>query len=239
MRQYLLPKVTCKCTGEIAQGKVFCAYCGRDRKFGIKKWEYLLGGLFLIILIPVSIVGGNMTINTIKPFLESPSQSLVQILPPTAFPSPSKSVESYPTTPTTMPRPTDIISTSIPVQNACSEITITMTDTPKGDILHIERCSDGWKHDTPPIAKGVYELSPNNKFLIYCTNDGDVFAFKIGNSSFTFIENIRKKMPIFRKNDDLSLRINIILGENQYWAKITDLISGQNTTIKIPLKISK
>lgn len=237
-------KKTCNyCTNERDLEKPFCNYCGRDQFLGIKKWEYLFGVLSLMIIIPIATMSVNLAIKYIKSVPSSPTQAVVQFLPTIFSPSP-QNFESYTSTPvssTPTPTliPTEIISTSVPIPTVCPEITITITDTPKGDILHIERCSDGWKYDTSPIAKGAYGLAPNNKFIIYCTNTGDVYAVKIGDPNFKFIETIRKRMPIFHKNDDVSLIITFILGENQYWAKIADQISRQNTTVKIPLKISQ
>jgi hypothetical protein len=119
----------------------------------------------------------------------------------------------------------------------CSDVTVTVSDTSKGDILHIEGCPN-WTYDSPPLAKGEYALSPNGKFLVYCTNNGDLYTIRFGESSPRFIENLRKKMIVFR-NGDVSLIITIYEGENQYFANIMDQYSGQNVNVKIPLSVSQ
>jgi hypothetical protein len=66
---------------------------------------------------------------------------------------------------------------------ACPGIVISVTDTKKGDILHILRCEDGFEYDLGPLAKGVYAVGPNDNFLVYVTIDGFVYASRIGDSS--------------------------------------------------------
>lgn len=75
-----------------------------------------------------------------------------------------------------------IVPTSTPTQQwlACPGIVVKVTDTKKGDILHILRCEDGLEYDLGPLAKGVYAVGPNDKFLVYVTVDGFVYASRIG-----------------------------------------------------------
>jgi hypothetical protein len=48
IREVIFPKTSCRyCSNEISLGGIYCAYCGRDRFFGVKKWEYLFGGTSL------------------------------------------------------------------------------------------------------------------------------------------------------------------------------------------------
>jgi len=88
---------------------------------------------------------------------------------------------------TPMPSPTTTLlfaPTVTPTQQwlACPGIVITVTDTKKGDKLHILRCEDGVEYDLGPLAKGVYAVGPNDKFLVYVTVDGFIYASKIGES---------------------------------------------------------
>ncbi len=71
-------------------------------------------------------------------------------------------------------------ATSTQQWQACPGIVITVTDTKKGDILHILRCEDGFEYDLGPLAKGVFAVGPNNNFLVYVTIDGYIFAARIG-----------------------------------------------------------
>ena len=87
--------------------------------------------------------------------------------------------------------------------------------------------------NSPPIANGMYQLDPNNHFLVYCTFDGYVYATKIGDPTIRFLENITQEMPIFRQNDnELSLGMTFLPGETQYWVTITDQTSGQSNMVR-------
>jgi len=49
-------------------------------------------------------------------------------------------------------------------------------------MLHVLRCEDGLEYDLGPLAKGFYAVGPNDKFLVYVTIDGFVYASRIGDS---------------------------------------------------------
>jgi len=110
-------------------------------------------------------------------------------------------------------------------------------NTQKGDVLTVI-CSDGIEYDLPPVAKGAYAIAPNEKFLVYCTNYGYVYAVRAGSSTFTSVMNIKNKMGVFRMGETPSLSVSILAGDNQYWARIYDRITGQSYSVKIPAKIS-
>jgi hypothetical protein len=95
---------------------------------------------------------------------------------PTPTPVPSATFTPSPI-PTLFFAPT---ATSTQQWLACPGIVVTLTDTKKGDMLHILRCEDGLEYDLGPLAKGVYAVGPNDKFLVYVTIDGFIYASKIG-----------------------------------------------------------
>jgi len=74
--------------------------------------------------------------------------------------------------------------TATPTQQwqSCPGIVINVTDTDNGDMIHILRCEDGLEHDLGPLAKGFYAVGPNDKFLIYVTQGGQVYGARIGQS---------------------------------------------------------
>ncbi len=236
MIKILLEDTKCSCENQIPRGKWFCPVCGRSRYIGVKKWEYILGGLFLIIVFCTFATGVNIAIGATQSFLAAPTPISFQIPTQTNLSPSPQSTYSLPSTQS--PPPTELIPISSPVPTTCPEITITLLDTPKGDILHVERCLDGWKFDSPPFAKGEYSLAPNENFLIYCTNVGDLYAIRFRDSKTISLENLRKEMPVFHTGD-VSLSIFIYQGENQFFARITDRISGQNVDVKIPLSVSQ
>lgn len=131
----------------------------------------------------------------------------------------------------------NITPTAIANQAPCTNVTITVTDTNNGDIIHIQ-CSN-WVYDTPLLAKGVYAVDPDNKFFVYCSNSGDVYMMRIGDTSLSSIENIQKKMPAFQTGY-VSLSLSIIEDStHHHFVKILDQNSGQDTTVKVPLSFSR
>jgi hypothetical protein len=95
----------------------------------------------------------------------------------TLTPTPSATFTPSPTTTLFV-----IVPTLTPTQQwlACPGIVVSVTDTKKGDILHILRCEDGFEYDLGPLAKGVYAIGPNDKFLVYVTIDGFIYGARIG-----------------------------------------------------------
>ena len=96
-----------------------------------------------------------------------------------------------------------IVPTLTPTQQwlACPGIVVSVTDTKKGDMLHILRCEDGLEYDLGPLPKGVYAVGPNDKFLVYVTIDGIVYASEIGDPYLYSLYNLRNEhiFTVFNK----------------------------------------
>jgi len=118
---------------------------------------------------------------------------------------------------TPMPSPTTTLlfaPTVTPTQQwlACPGIVITVTDTKKGDKLHILRCEDGVEYDLGPLAKGVYAVGPNDKFLVYVTADGFIYASKIGESYLYNLFDLAHEhiYTVFNKKVDPDFKISFV-----------------------------
>jgi hypothetical protein len=119
----------------------------------------------------------------------------------------------------------------------CTNVNVTVTDTNKGDIIHLE-CAN-WSYDTPYLAKGVYDIDPYNKFFVYCSNSGDVYMMKIGDSSLSLIQNIQDQMSAFQTGY-VSLELSFIEdGNHHHTVKVIDRNSGQDATVKVPVTFSR
>ena len=92
--------------------------------------------------------------------------------------------------------PPTATATKIP-WTSCPGIVITASDTSKGDMLHVLRCSDGFEYDVGPLTKGAYAVSPDDKYLVYCDISGILYAAKIGNSTLTVIQKVNKDFYTF------------------------------------------
>ena len=123
------------------------------------------------------------------------------------------------------------------VQPSCSNITVTVTDTSGGEVLHIKQCSK-WTYDTPPLAKGVYAVDPHNKFIVYCTTRGEVYVIKVGVSEIVFIESLKDKLSAF-KVGDVSIKIGFYEEDIHHYAIVKDQISGQEAYVKVPPSVAK
>src|SRR5688572_14955529 len=78
--------------------------------------------------------------------------------------------------------PPTATQTKIP-WTSCPGIVITVEDTPEGDFLQVLRCEDGLEYEIGPLTKGVYAVSPNDQYLVYCDLNGMVYAARIGSRS--------------------------------------------------------
>ena len=118
---------------------------------------------------------------------------------PTSTLTPTPSATFTPSPTTTL----FVVPTLTPTQQwlACPGIVVTVTDTKKGDMLHILRCEDGLEYDLGPLAKGVYAVGPNDKFLVYVTIDGIIYASKIGDPYLYNLYNLRNEhiFTVFNK----------------------------------------
>lgn len=93
------------------------------------------------------------------------------------------------TLPTAMPAlPADLSATELPA----AKVTITKEQSDKGDFLNVAGGGDNFNYKIGPLAEGVYAVGPNNKFLVYVTNDGTIFATKNGDPELYEIGRIKK-----------------------------------------------
>jgi len=116
-----------------------------------------------------------------------------------------------------------LAATATPTQqwSACPGIVVTLTDTDAGDMLHILRCEDGLEYDLGPLAKGVYAVGPNDKFLVYVTIDGFVHASKIGDPYLYRLYDLAREhiFTVFNKSVAPDFKISFV-GETPYFKLI-------------------
>jgi hypothetical protein len=142
---------------------------------------------------------------------------MIETNTPPPLPMPTKQ-ETFPYVPTVPPAtatiPVVIIGTFTPTLIP-STVTVNIENTPKGDYLNISRSSDNLKYRLGPIASGAYAIGPNDNFLIYCTNSGDVYAAKLGAQYLTLIGDVRKFSAI-QRNAPPNFQLVIFLNNNRY-----------------------
>ena len=135
--------------------------------------------------------------------------------------------------PTSTPAPTD---TPAPAQPDCSTgVILTTRDTTKGEYLEV--CANGSTYEIGPLAKGAYAVGPNNKFFVYCANNGLVYAVRVGDTKLQPIGDVKDFSAIIR-NDVPLFEIEFI-GAGPYKVTIRETNYKQNSTFTIPRSISE
>ena len=123
--------------------------------------------------------------------------------------------------------------------SSCPGIVITVTDTADGDFLHVLRCADGLEYDLGPLTKGAYAVGPNDKFLVYCGNNGIVYAAKIGDRTLRRLADIRHEgvFSFFAKNVPPIFKLSFI-SENPYKLEVLEYNFSQSIVIVLPYYIT-
>ena len=116
-------------------------------------------------------------------------------------------------------------------------VVITIEDTTKGDYLNITRTTDNLAYRLGPVAKGVYTVSPDNNFLVYCTNDGQVYASKIGWPYINPIGSV-KYFSAIQKNTAPKFELKIFFNNGSYKVNVEEHRFGQNEIFVIPGNIT-
>lgn len=144
--------------------------------------------------------------------------------PPTATSAPAPTSTTYfPPTAT----PTKIPWTS------CPGIVIRVTDTAEGDILHVLRCADGSEYDIGPLTKGVYAVSPDDTYLVYCSLNGVLYAARIGSPTLTVIRKVNRDFFTFGRDMDPIFELTFN-SENPKMLEIYERRYQQNLPVNIP-----
>jgi hypothetical protein len=145
-----------------------------------------------------------------------------------------------------MPTPTTTLffaptATSTQQWAACPGIVITLTDTKKGDMLHILRCEDGMEYDLGPLAKGVYAVGPNDKFLVYVTIDGFIYAARIGDLYMHNLYNLGYEhiYTVFNKKVAPDFKISFAGEEPIYRLVLLERNYDQKRVYELPLGITR
>ena len=183
-------------------------------------------------------------LSVITPVTNVPS-ALSSEMPVTPVYSPTTTLTA---TPTFVIAPTATVTlfynpTITPTQqwSACPGIVITLADTKKGDILHILRCDDGLEYDLGPLAKGVYAVGPNDKFLVYITIDGFIYAARIGDLYLNNLFNLGREheFTVFNKRVTPDFKISFAGEEPIYRLVLLEKNYDQKRVYELPLSITQ
>ncbi len=124
---------------------------------------------------------------------------------------------------------------------SCPGIVISVTDTKKGDILHVLRCEDGLEYDLGPLAKGFYAVGPNDKFMVYVTIDGFIFAARIGSRSMYNLFNLAREheFTVFNKRVAPDFQLSFAGEGPIYRLVIVERNYDQKRVYELPVSITQ
>ncbi len=153
-------------------------------------------------------------------------------IPPTSTPTSTITPTFLPTPTSTYYFPPTATATKIP-WTSCPGIVVTMTDTKEGDIVHILRCEDGLEYDLGPLPKGVFAVSPDDKYIVYAGQDGVIYAARIGSTALTVIRKTEREFYTFGQDMDPIFKLSFA-GDSPYVLEIYETRYEQNLPIRMP-----
>jgi hypothetical protein len=195
--------------------------------------------LFFIFIIASLLHSCNLSVTVATP--TQPVAASITIMPAA---SPTSTLTFTPPA-TITPLPTLMFLfvptiTPTPQWAACPGIVITQTYTNKGDMLHILRCEDGLEYDLGPLAKGVYAVGPNDKFLVYITSGGIVYASKIGKPYLNILYDLAHEriFTAFNKGFAPDFKISFVEGTLNFKLVLLEKNYDQKRVYDLPTWIT-
>ena len=98
---------------------------------------------------------------------------------------------------------TGLQATPIPTSATATvhqSVEVTTENTNKGTILTVTGGLENYDYRLGPLAKGVYAIGPNQKFLVYLTNNGIIYVHRFGNFGFQEVENANREFMALNKH---------------------------------------
>jgi hypothetical protein len=190
----------------------------------------------------------NVSMDTVMPVPSLTSTVTFVPLPSPTFTTTSSfvtlSAAFTPSTLTLFPTATTFFTpTATPTQqwSVCPGIVVTKTDTNEGDTLHILRCEDGLEYDLGPLAHGTYAVGPNDKFLVYVTINGMIYASKIGDRHLVTVFNLTTERIFTSLNKKLNgdFKISFTGNELNYKLVILERKYDQKRVYDLPVTITR
>jgi len=210
----------------------------------IKKYIFQLFFITLVMLLLIACMLGLP-----KPEVKiSPALSATPIIPAnTVTPMASPTLTLTATPPITLiPTATvtlfyDATATPTPQWSACPGIVITPSQTRKGTMLHVLRCDDRLEYDLGPLAKGVYAVGPNDRFLVYVSLNGYIFAARIGERVLTNVFNLEKEhiYTVFNKKVTPDFKISFAGDGPFYELVLVERFYDQKRVYDLPVGITQ
>lgn len=163
----------------------------------------------------------------------------------TPAPSPTSTLTFTPAAPI-QPTPTWTLFynptvTPTKLWSACPGIVVTQTDTDAGEMVRILRCEDGFEYVLGPLAKGVYAVGPNDKFLVYVTLDGIVYGSRIGETRIQPLFNLRREhiFTVLNIGSEPDFVVSFSDGEPSYRLVLVERNYDQKRMYELPNSLTQ
>ena len=121
-------------------------------------------------------------------------------------------------------------ATKIP-WTSCPGIVIRMDDSDAGNTVHILRCADNFAYDIGPLVRGVYAVSPDDKYLVYCGINGIIYAARIGISTLTVIHDAHREFYTFGQDMEPKFHLSF---DGSYVLKVYESRYDQKLIVRMP-----
>lgn len=129
-------------------------------------------------------------------------------------------------------------ATQMPTALPQINVELIIEDELKGDYLTVKGGDQNYNYRLGPLAKGTYAVGPNNKFIVYLTDYGMIYAAKIGNPNFIKIDNVKRQYSATSKNVKPKFDLSFFQTDYAYYLVIVEGIFSQRDSFILPREIT-
>jgi len=131
-----------------------------------------------------------------------------------------------------------VTSTPLPTVEPVKELEVIVDDTQKGTLLTVTGGKENYHYRLGPLAKGVYALGPNQRFLVYVSNGGIVYISRLGETRFQEVENVKHSFKALNKHVEPSFELSFHDTGYVYILFIYDGRFGETVQVILPRLIT-
>ena len=129
-------------------------------------------------------------------------------------------------------------STPLPTTEPVKALEIVIDNTQKGTILTVTGGKENYHYQLGPLAKGVYAVGPNQRFLVYVANNGIVYINRLGENRFQEVENIKHSFKALNKHVEPSFELSFHDTGYVYILFVYDGRFGETVQVILPRLIT-
>ncbi len=89
-----------------------------------------------------------------------------------------------------------------------------------------------------PIARGDYAIDPNDRYLVYMTNSGQLMAIRLGQTTFVKVKNMARQFAAVMRNIVPSFTFSFYNSGTSITLIINELHYDQTIPIILPRSVT-